>query len=96
MFKQKVQKIDTVVGEFLRLNGLETPLLQTRIINSWNDVVGNFVSKYTKEIFIKNQTLMIKITKPALRHDLSMRKGHIMNALNRCAGSSVIFDIKIF
>ena len=57
MFKKRVQTIDEILQRFLREEGLETPLLQKRLIDSWETVVGDTVAQYTTEKFIKNQTL---------------------------------------
>lgn len=96
MFRQKVEQINTVINDFLRSSGIETPLLQRRLINSWEDVAGKSVAKYTRDIYINNQTLMVKITNPALRQDLAMRKTSLMKQLNDSVGSIVIYDIRIY
>ncbi|CDD05753.1 putative uncharacterized protein [Prevotella sp. CAG:592] len=80
----------------LRRNGLETPLLQHRLVNAWDRVVGPDVVAYTGEKFIKNQTLMVKIKNPALRQDLSMMKQRLITRLNGEVGSMIITDIKFY
>ena len=94
MFKRRVLSLDDVVGQFLRHEGLETPLQQKRLIDAWGKVAGNVVEKYTAEKFIRNQTLFVKITNPALRADLSMMKTQLVSKLNQEAGSFVIADIR--
>ena len=96
MFKRRVQPIGEVINEFLRNEGLETPLLQKHLIASWDNVVGTAVSKYTSNIFINNQTLMVKITNPALRQDISMMKSQLLKRLNAEVGSIVITNIIIY
>ena len=66
MFKRNVQTLDNVINQFLRKEGLETPLLQKRLIDAWEKVTGAVVERYTGEKFIKNQTLFVKINNPAL------------------------------
>ena len=96
MFKRKVQSIDDLLSHFLRQQGLETPLLQRRLIDAWDDVAGQTVARYTGEKFIKNQTLFVKISNPALRSDLSMIRTQRIKRLNEAVGSIVIFNIKIY
>ena len=62
MFRRSVQDIRSVLNTFLRQKGLETPLLQKRLMDAWPDVVGRSVVRYTSEMFIKNQTLFVKIS----------------------------------
>lgn len=76
-------------------NGLATMLLQRRIINEWDGVVGDFVARNTMEKTIRNQTLYVRIPNPALRSELSMRKTEIINALNAKVSARVIYDLRI-
>lgn len=96
MFKQKVKSISDVLQQFLRDEGLETPLLQKRLINAWEKVTGKAVERYTTDKFIRNQTLHVKITNPALRQDLSMMRSQLVKRLNNEVGAFVISDVHIY
>ena len=96
MFKRSVQTLDDVVNQFLRKEGLETPLLQMRLIAAWGKVAGSVVERYTGEKFIKNQTLFVKIYNPALRSDLSMMRSELVRKLNGEVGSMLITDIRLY
>lgn len=96
MFKRRVLSLDDVVGQFLRHEGLETPLQQKRLIDAWGKVAGNVVEKYTAEKFIRNQTLFVKIQNPALRSDLLMMRSELVRKLNAEVGSMLITDVKIY
>ena len=96
MFKRDVLPLDEVLKKLLREEGLEMPLLQKRLVDAWEVVTGNVVARYTAEKFIRNQTLFVKITNPALRQDLSMMRTQLVKRLNEQVGSFVISDIKIF
>lgn len=96
MFKRSVMTLSEIINMHLRQNGLETPLLQNRVIDAWDSVAGEFIGKYTADKFIKNQVLFVKITNPALRSDLSMMRTRLINKLNQTVGSRVIVDIRIF
>ncbi len=96
MFKRKVLNLDEVVRMCLRENGLETPLLQTRLVDAWEQVAGDVVARYTEEKFIRNQTLFVKISSPALRSDLLMMREILVDRLNKEVGTRVISDIRIY
>lgn len=96
MFRQKPKPVDDIVLQILRANGLETPLLQRRLVNAWEDVVGETVARYTESKTIRNQTLWVKILNPAIRADLQMKKSSIVNALNTKVGAQIIVDLRIF
>lgn len=96
MFRRDVKSLDDILNRLLRSEGLETPLNQKRLIDSWEEVAGNVVAKYTEEKFIKNQTLFVKITNPALRQDLTMMRTQLVKRLNDAVGAMVIADIRIY
>ena len=48
MFRRKVQPLDDLLNQFLRQEGLESPLLQKRIIAAWDTVAGETVARYTQ------------------------------------------------
>lgn len=95
MFRRNVQTLDEVLMKMLRVQGLETPLLQKRLIDAWDTVAGPTVARYTTQKYIKNQTLYVRIANPALRQDLSMMRSQLLQRLNSHVGSMVIADIRI-
>ena len=96
MFRRKVKPLSEVLGKALRDGGLESPLLQKRILAAWDEVVGATVARYTQEKSIRNQTLFVKISNPALRQDLSMMRTQLVNRLNEHVGSFVISEVRIY
>lgn len=95
MFRRSVQNLDDVINQLLREEGLETPLLQKRLIDAWETVTGDVVARYTGEKYIRNQTLFVKITNSALRQDLSMMRTQLVKRLNDAVGSMVIAEVRL-
>lgn len=95
MFRRKAKNVNDIVLEILRSQGLETPLMQRRLIEAWDNVVGQTIAQYTREKYIKNQTLFVKIDNPALRADLNMIRTELKNKLNSSINAQVIADVRI-
>lgn len=93
MFKRDVIQIKELIIKNLRSQGLETPLLQKRLIESWPIIAGEAIAHYTKNTYIQNQTLYVHLSMPALRSDLSMRRQELINRLNEYVGAQIIADI---
>ena len=47
MFKRKEKVVSELVMRNLRAQGLETPLLQKRLIEAWPVVASEFIARYT-------------------------------------------------
>ncbi|MBR5326297.1 MAG: DUF721 domain-containing protein [Prevotella sp.] len=94
MFKRDVKEIKDLILRNLRTQGLETPLLQKRLIEAWPTVMGDVIAGYTQNLYIRNQTLFVHLTSPALRADLSMQRQEIVRRLNESVGSQVIAEVR--
>ena len=94
MFRKDVQGIKDLILRNLRQQGLETPLLQKRLVEAWPVVAGEAISRYTLNTYIMNQTLYVRLSVPALRADLSMRRQDFVARLNEYVGNQVIADIR--
>ncbi len=96
MFKRRETHVANPLSEFLRKSGLETPLLQRRLIAAWPEVVGEYIASVTGEIFIKNQTLMVKLNSPALRQELSMHGAKLTENLNKKVNAQIITGVRFY
>lgn len=93
MFRRKEQHVGTILRQLMRDQGIETPLLQKRLMDSWATVVGEGIAQYSKTLYIRNQTLYVEVSSPALRADLSMSRSRLVMLLNEQVHSKVITDI---
>ena len=94
MFKRDVQSAKDLILRNLREQGLEMPLLQKRLVEAWPQIAGPVAERYTLNTYIYNQTLFVRLSSPALRSDLSMRRQELVAQLNQYVGSQVITDIR--
>ena len=94
MFRRDVKDIKSLILRNLRQQGLEMPLLQKRLVEAWPVVAGEAIGRYTLNAYIMNQTLYVRLSVPALRADLSMRRQEFVALLNEYVGNQVIADIR--
>ena len=93
MKRSKTESLTNLLNEYLREQGLETPLNQQRLIEMWPLVMGETINRYTGDLFIKNQTLCVKILSASLKNDLMMNRSTLVARLNEAAGAYVISKI---
>ncbi|MBQ8657484.1 MAG: DUF721 domain-containing protein [Prevotella sp.] len=94
MFKRDVKQVSELILRTLRVQGLETPLLQKRLVDAWPVVAGPVIARYTADAVIRNQTLYVHLLSPALRTELSMRRQELVQQLNAYVGAQVIADVR--
>ena len=90
MQKSNEQTLKEVINQLLKAYRLDDRLDEVRLLNSWEKVMGKTITKHTKDIFIKNKKLFIKVDSAALREELSYAKEKIVTMLNEEAGKTVI------
>ncbi len=93
MFRRQVKNVTDIIMQAMREQGLETPLKQKRLLEAWPAVAGEKVAKYTLNTFIYNQTMYVRLSSPALRAELSMRRQLLTEKMNAVVGEKVIVDI---
>ena len=94
MRKRNTEQIGDVIHQFLRQSGIETPYNQYRLVEAWPAVMGEGIQRYTGNIFIRNQTLHVQITSPAVKQNLMMERRSLARRLNEHVGAQVIEDIR--
>lgn len=93
MKKTDAENVGGVILQYLRETGLETPLNEHRLIQAWSTVLGQAVSRYTKELRIYNQVLFVTVSSAAMRNELMMRRTELVARLNAEVGAQVITQI---
>lgn len=93
MFRRKLEPISELILRYLREEGLETPLNQYRIVSLWGNVVGEKFLNLTEDIYIKNQTLYVKLSSSVARSELLMSKNKLIEELNKRVKAQVLYDI---
>lgn len=93
MRKSNAESIGLLIRQFMRQNGIESPLNEYRLIQSWNEVVGPAIARYTSDMYIKNQILYVHLTSSVLRQELMMGRELLVKSLNNKVGAQVIVNI---
>ena len=93
MKRNDAEQIGEMIRKFFRQNALGAPLNEYRLIQAWKDVVGPAITKYTSNLYIKNQILYVHLTSSVLRQELMMGRDLLVKNLNKQVGAQVIVNI---
>lgn len=89
------QSLKEVLQQFLRTFGLEKRVDEQRVIAGWGKVTGPMISKYTRNIRMRNKVLYVEITSSVVRNELNYAREQLVKALNEEAGKEVVKKIVI-
>ena len=87
------QSLGSAIKEFLHAYRLEEKFNQTKLLHSWEKVVGKMVAAHTKDLHIRNKILFVRIDSSALRNELSYAREKIVKSLNDEVNAEVIEDV---
>ena len=93
MRRNDAEQIGDMIRKFFRQNGLESPLNEYRLVQAWKEVVGPVITRYTSNLYIKNQILYVHLTSSVLRQELMMGRDILVRNLNEKVGAQVIVNI---
>lgn len=93
MERKEVQKLDSLLEQFVKANKLEQGLAEYRLIKSWNELLGITVAKKTKSLHIRKRKLFVSLHSSVVRNELELIKESLIPKLNEAAGMHVIDDV---
>jgi len=93
MERKEIQKIDSLLQQFVKSNNLERGLAEYRLMKSWKELLGVTISKKTKDMYIRKRKLFVTLHSSVVRNELAMIKDTLIGRLNEAAGMNVIDDI---
>ncbi|NRA12480.1 MAG: DUF721 domain-containing protein [Crocinitomicaceae bacterium] len=89
----KEAPLKDVIDRWLKAYGYEGKMKEIEIIQSWPEMMGTAVAHRTKDIYIKNKKLFLKMESAVMRDELSYGKQVIMQRINEKAGFEMINDV---
>ena len=93
MKRNDAEPIGKLIQQFFRQESLASPLNEQRLLDAWPQILGPTISSYTRDLYIKNQTLFVHLTSAALRQELMMARERLVRSLNKKVGATLITNI---
>ncbi|TVR40480.1 MAG: DUF721 domain-containing protein [Bacteroidia bacterium] len=87
------RKLGDLIKEFIRNHRLEDKITETRIMSSWEKVMGSSIALYTDHISIRKRTLIVKLRSSVLRNELHYAKKKIIRMINEELGTEAIDEV---
>ena len=86
-------ELKNLINTFLKKNKLEKGLLNIEVKKAWFDLMNNGVANYTSDVSLRNKTLYIKLSSPALKEELSYGKEKLIKLINEKLEEDVVEKI---
>lgn len=90
-----MQNIGDVMSAFIRSSKWKSRLDRIKVTESYNEVVGTTISKYTKQIYFSDGVLTIYTDVAPLKHELQMAKEQLKQRFNDYFKENIIKEVAI-
>ncbi len=77
----------------LNAYGMKDRINESKLINSWETIVGSMIQRHTLDLHIKRKILYVKVDSAALRNELTYAKESLVKNLNKHVNAEVIKEI---
>jgi hypothetical protein len=78
---------------FLDVYNLKSKFNETYLVAYWEKIMGVTIARRTDKIYIKNNTLFLRLNSAALAQELVLAKSKMISLLNQEIGQELISDV---
>ena len=94
MEERQTQPLGTLLEEFFEGNvQLKEKLMESRVLNCWESVLGPGVAKVTRKLTFRKGKLYVELSSAIVRSELLLSKQRIITLLNAEAKGEIIKDL---
>jgi len=91
--KTNDKSIKEALEQLLQVYKLQRKFDETSLIAAWPELMGPAIANRTKEIYIQNKKLFIRVESSVIKNELVMMRSQILDKMNEKAGGTVIDEI---
>jgi predicted nucleic acid-binding Zn ribbon protein len=93
MRKANDKTMKEAIEQMLNVYKIKRKFDETSIKASWPDLVGKMVANRTKEIYIYEKKLFLRIESSVVKNEIMLMRDQIIEKVNEKAGSALIENI---
>jgi len=93
MRKTNDKFLKEAIEQMLQVYKIKRRFDETGIVAHWPDLVGKYVANRTKEIFISNKKLFLRIESSVVKNELMLMRADIIKKINDEAKATLVDEL---
>ena len=93
MRKPNDKSIKEAMDQLLQVYKLQQKFDETALIAAWPEMMGVAIANRTKELYIRQKKLFVRVESSVIKNELMMMRSQIIEKMNERAGGEVILEI---
>lgn len=84
-----------LIGEMLRNAGMDKKYLELEVEQAYRELVGPVISRKTREVRLREKTLLLVLDSSVVREELSHQKTALIRAINERFGQVLVEAVEV-
>jgi predicted nucleic acid-binding Zn ribbon protein len=93
MSRTNDKSIKEAIEQMLNVYKIKRKFDETSVIAHWDELMGKSVANRTKEIYIHNKKLFLKIESSVIKNEIQLIHSQIIQSINEKSGIELIQEI---
>lgn len=93
MAQTNTRPLGELIREVLRRHRLDGKITETRIMASWEKVMGTHIARYTDNVSVRQGKLTVWLRSSVLRNELEYAQEKIIQKINEELGEQIVRDV---
>ena len=93
MRKPNDKSIKEAMDQLFQVYKLQQKFDETALIAAWPEMMGVAIANRTKELYIRQKKLFVRVESSVIKNELMMMRSQIIEKMNERAGGEVILEI---
>lgn len=93
MRKTNDKSLKEAIEQMLNVYKIKRRYDETAIVSLWPDLVGKSVANRTKELFIRDKKLFLRIESSVIKNELVLMRSQIIKKINDDAKTELVAEI---
>lgn len=87
--------IKEAIEKMLDVYKLRRKFDETALIAAWPKLMGNAIANRTKQLYIRDKKLFVKVESSVIKHELLLMRSQIIGRMNEHVGQVVVEELVI-
>lgn len=87
--------IGDALREFMNKSRMKPRLMEVRIQDNWEKIMGKTIARYTQSIQLIDNKLIVTTTVAPLKQELTYSKDKIIKLVNEMLGENIVKEVMI-
>jgi predicted nucleic acid-binding Zn ribbon protein len=83
------------IDQFLKNHRFESKINEVKLYETWETLVGKAIKSHTKEIYIREKTLYVKVDSSVVRQEINFMKRRLAEKINKAFNSELIDQVVV-